>query len=98
MAIVEESGDGRVEPDPDVPPGTYPARTMASTSSSTASSLCFSEGAKPPSSPCPVACPFSLRTARRAWKHSLPARSASAKVGVPSGMNMNSWKSTEVWA
>ena len=32
--------------------------------------------------------------ARRAWKISAPARSASAKVGMPTGMTMNSCRST----
>ena len=34
----------------------------------------------------------------RAWKISAPARSASAKVGAPTGATMNSWKSVEFTA
>jgi enolase len=37
-----------------------------------------------------IAIPRSWRTARRAWKHSLPAWSASANVGRPRGATMNS--------
>ena len=54
-----------------------------------------SVGAKPPSSPWPVARPRSCSSALRAWKISEPARSASAKLSTPTGMTMNSWKSVE---
>ncbi len=55
-------------------------------------------GAKPPSSPCPVAKPSSPRIFLRAWNTSAPARSASPKDSTPTGMTMNSWKSVESWA
>jgi hypothetical protein len=35
-----------------------------------------------------------LSDARNAWKISAPVRSASAKVGAPTGITMNSWTST----
>ena len=65
---------------------------------STAASLDGSDGAKPPSSPWPVAWPSSWRIDRSAQKTSEPARSASSKVSAPTGMAMNSWKSVESWA
>ena len=50
-------------------------------------------GAKPPSSPTAVLWPASCSTFLSVWKTSAPMRSASAKVGAPSGTIMNSWKS-----
>ena len=44
-----------------------------------------SDGAKPPSSPWPVAKPTSWSSARSAWKTSAPARSASLNVSKPDG-------------
>jgi hypothetical protein len=38
--------------------------------------------------------PRFLSTFFSAWKTSAPMRSASAKLGAPTGMTMNSWKST----
>ena len=75
-------------------PGVYPALVMASRISSTASSFDFRPGANPPSSPTAVLYPFFLRTPFRVWKTSTPQRSASAKHSAPTGMTMNSWKST----
>src|SRR4030067_70655 len=40
-------------------------------------------GAKPPSSPTPVARPFSRSSSLSAWKISTPERSASAKLSAP---------------
>ena len=71
---------------------------MARRMTSTAASFEASDGAKPPSSPWPVAKPSSWRIERSASKISAPARSASLKVGTPTGMTMNSWKSVESWA
>ena len=71
---------------------------MARRMTSTAASLDGSDGAKPPSSPCPVAWPSSWRMERSAPKISAPARSASENVSTPTGMTMNSWKSVESWA
>ena len=51
-------------------------------------------GAKPPSSPTPVANPFAFRRPFSAWKTSDPARSASRKVLKPAGTSMNSWMSS----
>ena len=51
-------------------------------------------GANPPSSPTPVECPFFFRMPRSVWKISAPQRTASANVAAPTGMTMNSWKST----
>ena len=51
-------------------------------------------GAKPPSSPTAVLRPLSCSTFLRLWNTSAPIRSASRNVGAPTGMIMNSWKST----
>ena len=58
-----------------------------------ASSADFRLGAKPPSSPTLVEWPASLRPLRRVWNTSEPTRMASAQVGAPTGMIMNSWMS-----
>ena len=50
-------------------------------------------GAKPPSSPTAVDRPASCRPFFSVWKISAPQRSASAKLGAPTGITMNSWKS-----
>ena len=57
-------------------------------------------GAKPPSSPTAVERPASCRPFFSVWKISAPQRSASAKLGAPTGMIMNSWKSIglSAWA
>ncbi len=75
-------------------PGRYPALSMADTMTSQASSLLFRLGANPPSSPTAVAYPFAARIFFRAWNVSAPHRSASAKPGAPTGMAMNSCRST----
>ena len=54
-----------------------PARSAASRIVSIARSVDSRSGAKPPSSPTPVARPSSWRTAFSAWKTSAPMRSAS---------------------
>ena len=72
----------------------YPAWATASSTRSSASRLDFRLGAKPPSSPTPVAYPFFLRMPRSVWKISAPIRRASLKEVAPSGITMNSWKST----
>ena len=58
------------------------------------SSFDRSRGANPPSSPTLVSYPLLWRVSFKAWKVSAPARSASAKLGAPTGAIMNSWKST----
>src|SRR5262244_2601845 len=65
-----------------------------------ASSADLRLGANPPSSPTLVACPASLRPVRKVWKISEPMRTASAHVGAPTGMIMNSWMSMglSAWA
>src|SRR3954453_2391885 len=65
-----------------------------------ASSLEPRSGAKPPSSPPPVPSPRSPSVFFSAWKTSAPVRSASWKLGAPTGTTMNSWKSTSLsaWA
>src|SRR5665647_900687 len=66
---------------------------MAATITSSTSSGSASSGAKPPSSPSPVACPAAVRRLRSAAYTSAPARTASVTFGAPSGEIMNSWKS-----
>ena len=77
-----------------------PALPIASITTSSASWFDLRFGAKPPSSPTPVARPRFLRMPRRAWKISAPTRSASLNELAPTGITMNSWKSTLVsaWA
>ena len=58
-----------------------------------ASSADFRLGAKPPSSPTLVLWPASCSAFFSVWNTSTPMRSPSAKVGAPTGMIMNSWKS-----
>ena len=53
-------------------------------------------GANPPSSPTAVERPAWWSALFSAWKISAPQRSASAKVGAPTGMTMNSWKSIAI--
>ena len=67
---------------------------MASMMTWTASSLLPRSGAKPPSSPTAVARPRLFSTLRRPWNTSAPMRSASSKVAAPTGMTMNSCRST----
>ena len=58
-----------------------------------------SDGAKPPSSPWPVAWPSSWRIVRSAAKISAPGAERLRERGRgPTGMTMNSWKSVESWA
>ena len=73
---------------------------MPATSASSAAGLESRSGAKPPSSPTAVERPCSCSHFFRAWKISVPVRSASAKLGAPTGTIMNSWKSTllSAWA
>ena len=54
----------------------------------------FQARREPPSSPTPVDRPRPFRIDRSAWKISAPARSPSLNDGKPSGITMNSWKST----
>ena len=65
-----------------------------------ASSFDFRFGAKPPSSPTDVDNPRPFNTDFKAWKISVPARSASAKFGRPIGSTMNSCMSIllSAWA
>ena len=72
----------------------------ASRTTSTASRFDFRFGAKPPSSPTPVDWPRAFRMPRSAWKISAPVRSASPNDEAPTGITMNSWKSTleSAWA
>src|SRR3954463_5017579 len=67
---------------------------MPATSICRASSFEPRSGAKPPSSPTAVASPRPDSVFFSAWKTSAPMRSASAKLGAPTGTTMNSWKST----
>jgi hypothetical protein len=66
---------------------------MALTTKSSAASADGKLGAKPPSSPTLVLRPADLSCDFKVWKISEPARNASAKVGLPTGMIINSWKS-----
>src|ERR1700732_4653795 len=63
-----------------------------------ASSLDLQLGANPPSSPTAVEYPCFFSAALSEWKISTPQRSASEKFGAPTGITMNSWKSTELSA
>ena len=72
----------------------YPAFSIASTITFKASSLEERLGAKPPSSPTEVTIPLALRTDLRLWNTSAPILIASAKEEAPTGVIMNSWKST----
>ena len=63
-----------------------------------ASSFVGRSGAKPPSSPTAVTRPRSWSTFFSTWYVSTPQRSASEKLGAPTGMIMNSWKSIELSA
>src|SRR3954452_3001111 len=67
---------------------------MPATSICSASSFEPRSGAKPPSSPTAVASPRADSVFFSAWKTSAPMRSASAKLGAPTGTTMNSWKAT----
>src|SRR5881628_137368 len=57
-------------------------------------------GAKPPSSPTPVASPFSFSSPLSVWKTSEATRRADEKFSAPAGTSMNSWKSRPLsaWA
>ena len=57
-------------------------------------------GANPPSSPTPVASPFSFSSSLSVWKTSEATRSADDKFSAPAGTSMNSWKSSPLsaWA
>jgi hypothetical protein len=50
-------------------------------------------GAKPPSSPTAVLMPLSWMIFLSAWNTSAPQRTASRKLGAPTGMIMNSCRS-----
>ena len=77
-------------------PARYPARSIAASMSSSGCSFVASpDGAKPPSSPTPVAIPRSCSTSFSAWKISEPIRIASLNVGAPIGTTMNSCMSAE---
>ena len=62
--------------------------------------LFWRAGANPPSSPTPVARPFSLSRPFSVWKISAPIRIAVEKLSAPAGTSMNSWKSRPLsaWA
>jgi hypothetical protein len=60
----------------------------------TASSLSPRSGAKPPSSPTAVFFPDFFSTCLSAWNTSVPMRSPSRNDRAPTGITMNSWKST----
>ena len=79
--VLDELGRRRVERDRDLArrAGSRPARSPAGPPRPPPRSTA-SDGAKPPSSPWPVARPSSWRIARSAAKISAPARSASANV------------------
>ena len=68
---------------------------MASTITCKGSSLLDKFGANPPSSPTAVTCPLSFKTFFKAWNVSEPQRNASFKLGAPTGIIINSWKSTD---
>ena len=55
-------------------------------------------GAKPPSSPTAVLMPWSCRIVLSAWKVSAPQRTASRKLGAPTGMIISSCRSSELLA
>src|SRR6202158_601662 len=59
-----------------------------------ASTFDFTDGAKPPSSPTAVLYPRFFSTPLSVWKTSTPQRNASENDGAPTGITMNSWKST----
>ena len=75
-------------------PGSQPAALTASRMVSMVSSSLDRFGAKPPSSPTEVARPFAFRIFARLWNTSAHQRSASLKVGAPTGIIMNSCVST----
>ena len=76
-------------------PGTYPAASIASTNNSRGSSFpSLQLGANPPSSPTLVLYPFFFNTVFNAWNVSAAIRTASFSLLAPTGMIMNSWKST----
>ena len=75
-------------------PGSYPASFTASKMYWIASSSDARSGANPPSSPTEVASPFDFNNAASAWNTSAHQRSASLKLGAPTGMIMNSCTST----
>ena len=75
-------------------PGSYPAFFTASNMYWIASSSDARSGAKPPSSPTEVASPLLFNRAASAWNTSAHQRSASLKLGAPTGMIMNSCTST----
>jgi hypothetical protein len=75
-------------------PSVSPVAETASAIRSSAARFDARSGAKPPSSPSPVARPFFFSTDFSAWYTSAPWRSASRKVGAPMGAIMNSCTST----
>src|SRR5262252_1511321 len=75
-------------------PALYPAFSMASSITSIASTFDFKDGAKPPSSPTAVLYPRFFNTPFNVWNTSTPQRRASENEGAPTGITMNSWKST----
>ena len=66
-----------------------PRMTKSSASSASMARL----GAKPPSSPTLVLWPASFSAFFSAWKTRRPCATPRAKLGAPTGMIMNSWKS-----
>jgi hypothetical protein len=74
-------------------PGLKPAASIALTQKSSAASADGRLGAKPPSSPTLVLSPAFLSWPLSVWNTSDPQRTASLRLGAPSGMIMNSWKS-----
>ena len=75
-------------------PGLKPAFSTALVMYSNGSALVLRLGAKPPSSPTPPPRPASCSTPLRVWYTSAHQRRPSAKLGAPTGMIINSWKST----
>ena len=63
-----------------------------------ASSLLLRSGANPPSSPTAVEYPRFLSTVLRWWNVSTPILNPSENVSAPTGITMNSCRSTELSA
>ena len=95
--LLDQLGRGRVERDRDSArrAGSRPARWRAGSPRRRPRSS-GAIGAKPPSSPWPVAWPSSCSIALSAGRSRHRPRSASLKVSTPTGMTMNSWKSRGV--
>ena len=75
-------------------PGSYPAFFTALRIYWIASSSLARFGANPPSSPTDVASPLDFNSEASAWNTSAHQRSASLKLGAPTGIIMNSCTST----